>query len=97
MARSKKRHPAEGALRTHTIAAGAFKATCLELMDQVRERQVEYVITKRGEPVARLVPIDATAPSPFGFMRGTVIDQHDLVAPDHAAWAESGGDPLGDA
>ena len=59
------------------IGAGAFKATCLELMDQVRERQVEYVITKRGKPVARLVPVDATAPSPFGFMRGPVIDQQE--------------------
>ncbi len=41
------------------IPAGEFKAKCLKLMDEVNATGEELVITKRGKPVARLVPIDA--------------------------------------
>ena len=37
-----------------TIPAGEFKARCLELMNEVRERRTEYVVTKRGKAVAKL-------------------------------------------
>lgn len=40
------------------IAAGEFKARCLRLLDQVAQDRVELVITKRGRPVAKLVPVD---------------------------------------
>ena len=68
------------------IGAGAFKDTCLQLLDQVRGRAVEVVVTKHGEPVARLVAPDTRMPSAFGFMRGTVSTTGDLVAPDFDAW-----------
>lgn len=38
------------------IAASAFKARCLALLDQVSESKVPLVITKRGRPVAKVVP-----------------------------------------
>lgn len=41
-----------------TIAAGVFKQGCLALIDKVAENREEIVITKRGKPVARLVPMD---------------------------------------
>ena len=57
------------------IAAAEFKARCLELMDRVRETGGEYVITKHGTPVAKLVPVTQSVPqSFFGSMKGTVID-----------------------
>jgi prevent-host-death family protein len=40
------------------IAAGDFKQGCLALIDQVAEMKDEIVITKRGKPVARLVPLE---------------------------------------
>ena len=56
------------------IAAAEFKATCLQLMDRVRETGVEYVVTKHGEPVAKLVPYTAPKKTTlFGAMRGTVL------------------------
>ena len=56
------------------IAAAEFKARCLELMDRVRETGVEYVITKRGTPVAKLVPIVERPKQPlFGAMKGSVL------------------------
>ena len=58
----------------HPVAAAEFKATCLELMDRVRETGVEYVVTKHGEPVAKLVPYEAPGARPiFGSMKGTVL------------------------
>lgn len=40
-----------------SMAAGEFKATCLSLMDEVAATGREIVITKRGKPVAKLVPV----------------------------------------
>jgi prevent-host-death family protein len=56
------------------VSAAEFKATCLELMDRVRETGVEYVVTKHGKPVAKLVPYtDAESKPLFGSMKGTVL------------------------
>ena len=69
------------------IAAGEFKARCLQLMDEVEETGREVVITKRGRPVARLVPIaESGARGVFGCMRGTVVVVGDLVAPLEERW-----------
>ena len=55
-------------------AAAEFKARCLELMDRVRETGVEYVVTKHGKPVAKLVPFNENArPSFFGALKGSVL------------------------
>ena len=40
--------------------ASRFKARCLALLDQVALDRVPLIITKRGKPIARLVPIDET-------------------------------------
>lgn len=72
------------------VKAGVFKDTCLQLLDQVHEQELEVVVTKRGEAVARVVPPDAGVPSAFGFLRGTLLSQGDLVAPDFEAWGELG-------
>jgi len=57
-----------------TIAAAEFKATCLELMDRVRETAAEYIVTKHGRPVAKLVPYDGPEQRPlFGAMKGSVL------------------------
>ena len=44
-----------------SIAAGKFKDVCLKTLDEVAATRVPVVITKRGRPVARLVPV---APAP---------------------------------
>src|SRR3954464_2021540 len=63
------------------IAAGEVKARCLELMEVVAERHKEFVITKRGKPVARLVPMDAprARKSSFGACKGMVTILGDIV------------------
>ena len=76
------------------VPASEFKAKCLELMDEVRERGIDIVVTKRGRPVAKLAPVDGTLPDPFGFLAGSVIAAADIVAPDEEAWQASPSDPL---
>ena len=49
-----------------TIAAGRFKNVCLKLLDEVAATRTPLVITKRGKPVAQLVPYVSGAPSGAG-------------------------------
>ncbi|HZM10015.1 MAG TPA: type II toxin-antitoxin system prevent-host-death family antitoxin [Candidatus Limnocylindrales bacterium] len=39
------------------MAAGEFKAKCLGVLDEVQDTGRHIVITKRGKPVAKVVPI----------------------------------------
>lgn len=68
------------------ISAGQFKAQCLKLMDEVKTRHEEVVITKRGKPVARLVPYEETAVPIQGFMKNTVMFIGDVVSPTGEKW-----------
>lgn len=70
------------------VAAGVFKDTCLQLLDRVRNENIEIVVTKRGEPVARLVGPERRVPSSYGMLRGTVLRQDDLTEPDLEEWAD---------
>ncbi len=46
--------------KDETVAAGVFKQRCLAILDDVARDRVEIVITKRGKPVAKLVPIESS-------------------------------------
>jgi prevent-host-death family protein len=47
-----------------TIAAGKFKDVCLRTLDEVARTRTPVVITKRGKPVAKLVPYTMVAKAP---------------------------------
>jgi antitoxin (DNA-binding transcriptional repressor) of toxin-antitoxin stability system len=55
-------------------------------MDEVRDSGGEYVITKRGTPVAKLVPIHDERVPLLGSMRGTVKTLGDIVGPLDEPW-----------
>ena len=44
---------------TKTVAAGTFKQGCLRILDEVANKSLAVIITKRGKPVAKLVPLDS--------------------------------------
>jgi antitoxin (DNA-binding transcriptional repressor) of toxin-antitoxin stability system len=71
------------------VKAGVFKDTCLQLLDDVRDRDLHVVVTKYGEPVAKVIPADVGTPSAFGFMGGTVLAHEDIVTPDFEAWGNT--------
>ena len=67
------------------IGAGDFKAKCLQLLDDVAEHRGVLVITKRGKPIARLVPVEPEHEL-FGALRGSVLEEADIVSPINADW-----------
>ena len=71
---------------TRQIAAGVFKARCLRLLDEVQQKRREIIITKRGKPVARLVPVDDLSPEWFGRMKGTIEILGDIISPIDVEW-----------
>ena len=46
-----------------TMAAGKFKDLCLKMLDEVARTKSAVVITKRGRPVAKLVPCSPGPPA----------------------------------
>ncbi|HWZ42686.1 MAG TPA: type II toxin-antitoxin system Phd/YefM family antitoxin [Candidatus Saccharimonadales bacterium] len=63
------------------MAAGEFKSRCLAVMETVRSTREPVLITKRGRPVAKLVPAD-DSPRPFlGRLEGRVTILGDIESP----------------
>ncbi len=50
------------------MAAAKFKEQCLSILDRVDDEGL--VITKRGKPVAKLIPIRAESASLIGALKG---------------------------
>jgi len=63
------------------MAAGEFKVHCLAVMDEVQSKRQPVLITKRGKPVAKLVPVEKEADDIFNFMKGKGSIVGDVVAP----------------
>lgn len=68
------------------LSAGEFKATCLRLMDEVARTGREIVVTKRGKPVAKLVPYRPVRASIAGALADSMEIVGDVLAPIPAAW-----------
>jgi prevent-host-death family protein len=69
------------------VAAAEFKANCLRLMDEVTRQRRPIVITKRGKPIAKLVPIETEAIDLFGRMAGSIKICGDIINPiEDAGW-----------
>jgi prevent-host-death family protein len=77
-------------MRSKVVGAAEFKAECLRLIEEMSRDREPVTITKRGRPVARLVPIEEpSAKRPLvGAMRGTVLSYAEPFAPvtDVADW-----------
>ncbi|MGV3739876.1 MAG: type II toxin-antitoxin system Phd/YefM family antitoxin [Gammaproteobacteria bacterium] len=75
---------------TRSIQSGVFKAKCLQLMDEVKEKHIDIIITKHGKPVAKLVPLDDEPKLDlFGCMKNTIIVKGDIVSPTNIDWEEN--------
>ena len=68
------------------ISAAVFKAQCLSLMEDVRSTKRPLVITKRGKPVAKLVPIDEPKDDFIGRLKGAFEIVGDLDADPAEDW-----------
>lgn len=79
------------------IPAAEFKTNCLKIMDEVEKTHDPVVITKRGRPVAKLVPVErpGTKRKPlFGYMADQAIILGDVVNMPKTIWeADAGTEP----
>jgi prevent-host-death family protein len=64
-----------------SIAAGRFKRECIRLLDEVQAKCEPVIITKRGKPVAKLVPVDPDSDGIFGFLAGKGRIVGDVMSP----------------
>jgi prevent-host-death family protein len=64
-----------------TMAAGKFKTQCLQVMESVRATREPVVITKRGRPVAKLVPADPDAQEFLGRLKSVIKITGDIESP----------------
>jgi prevent-host-death family protein len=73
------------------IPAARFKAGCLKIMDEVKARREPVLITKKGKPVAQLVPVEEPARDVFGCLAGELEIAGDVTGPVIApsAWKSS--------
>ena len=79
----------KGSAMSRIIKASEFKAKCLALLDQVQKTKKPIRVTRRGKPVAEVVP-----PSPslsndwIGSMKGKSKILGDIVSPasEEADW-----------
>ena len=60
------------------VAAAKFKAQCLSMLDDVDADGI--VITKRGKPVAKLIPIASDSASLIGSLRGKLTITGDILS-----------------
>lgn len=66
------------------ISASQFKARCLALLDGVADSGEPLEVTKRGHPVARVVPVESPAT-----LEGSVefrVGDEELIAPLETDW-----------
>ena len=60
------------------IAAAKFKEQCLALLDEVGPEGL--VITKRGKPVAKLIPIRTESSALIGSLAGKITINGDILS-----------------
>ena len=62
-----------------SLTVSKFKATCLAVVEQVAKSNKRVIITKRGRPIAEVIPYEAeTSPVP---LKDTVAFMGDIVSP----------------
>ena len=62
------------------MRASAFKARCLSVMDDIQATGEPVVVTKRGKPVVKVVPVESEDDI-FGFMAGKFKIVGDIESP----------------
>jgi len=62
-----------------TIPISKFKATCLAVLKDVNRQKKRVVITKRGKPIAEIVPVDYQKKEKP--LKETVLFIGDIVSP----------------
>ena len=63
-----------------TMAITDFKMHALQVLGEVAKTRERVVVTKRGKPVAEIIPFAEKNPAP-GKLAGTLVFEDDIVSP----------------
>ena len=63
------------------MPASVFKTKCLAVMDDVQATGEPVIVTKRGKPVVKVVPVESEMDDIFGSMAGDVKIVGDIESP----------------
>jgi prevent-host-death family protein len=62
-----------------TLSVSQFKTTCLSVLDQVSRQKKKILITKRGKPIAEIIPV--AGPGERISLKDTVTFMGDIISP----------------
>jgi prevent-host-death family protein len=63
-----------------TLAITDFKAHALQVLGRVAKTREHVVVTKRGKPLAEVVPFSTSKPAP-GKLSEALVFEKDIVSP----------------
>ena len=70
-----------------TVSASHLKAKCAEVLDRVERHKTSLIVTRRGRPIARLVPFEKDASlALYGSLSGSVRFWGDVIEPLEVEW-----------
>ena len=66
----------------NTMAISQFKAHALKVIDEVARTRESVIITKRGKPLAKVIPYqDSKGKNQPGKLADTILFEKDIVSP----------------
>lgn len=74
-----------------TLLISDFKAKCIEVLNAVHDKGESVVVTRRGEPLAKIVPLEEPQSTlrRLGGLAGEAVERGDLINTDFAGDWES--------
>ena len=64
-----------------SMAISEFKARALRILDEVARSGESVLITRRGKPLAQVVPFDQKEKNEPGKLADTLVFEDDIVSP----------------
>jgi prevent-host-death family protein len=63
------------------MSVGEFRSRCLAVIDDINKTRESVLITRRGKPLAKLVPVDRVEINLIGRLEGIVKITGDIESP----------------
>lgn len=63
------------------IQISTFKAQCLQILDEINRTEEGIIVTRRGQPLVVINPVDTKPDKGFGIGSGTAKIIGDIIAP----------------
>ncbi len=87
MPANRKKPSSQKGIGPRTLSIAEAKARFSSVISGVQQQRNPVTILRRGVPVAEIIPIGERKPSSgFGWMRGSVQEQGDIVGPTGIEW-----------